>query len=117
MESKDDTRLHIVVSHLSSFVNVRKRSISVQGRPVSYLEKGRGTPIVLLHGFCCNKSNWRGVMRRFDLEGYRLIAPDVPGFHLAQIDPSLSYTGRFYNEWLEGFLNLVNSRDTSASYA
>lgn len=103
----NDSQLHILGSQLASFMNVRKRSVQVLGETQDYLEKGRGVPVVLLHGFSCNKAMWRGVMSRFPAEGYRLIAPDVPGFCLAKLDAGKSYSSKYFMDWLDEFLDAL----------
>ena len=103
----DDSQLHILGSQLASFMNVRKRSVQVLGETQDYLEKGRGIPVVLLHGFCCNKATWRGVMSRFPDESYRLIAPDVPAFCLSKLDPKKNYSSKYFVDWLDGFLDVL----------
>ena len=99
--SQEDSRMHLLGSHMTSFVNVRKRSIEVNGQGVSYLERGEGIPVIFLHGFSCHKSNWRGVMSRFPT-GYRIIAPDVPGFCLAQFNAQTRFSRQYFIDWLDG---------------
>lgn len=104
--SQEDSRMHLLGSHMTSFVNVRKRSVDVNGQQTSYLERGEGVPVVFLHGFSCHKSNWRGVMSRFP-DGYRIIAPDVPGFCLAQINAQTRFSRQYFIEWLDGLANAL----------
>ncbi|MCG8670825.1 MAG: alpha/beta hydrolase [Pseudomonadales bacterium] len=110
MDSVDDSRFRLIGSQLKSFVNVRKRSAEVLGESAPYLERGKGTPVVFLHGFSCNKSNWRGIMHRFPSESYRLIAPDLPGFCLARLDPEKNYSRRFFLDWINGFLDAIGEQ-------
>jgi len=41
-------------------------------------DSGRGDPLLLLHGFTGSSDNWQHVFAE-PLEGYRVIAPDLPG--------------------------------------
>lgn len=107
VDSVDDSRFYIVGSQLKSFMNVRSRSVDVLGDKVDYLERGQGIPVVFLHGFSCNKSNWRGVMHRFPSDRYRLIAPDLPGFCLAKLDPGRNYSGKYYLDWMNEFMDAL----------
>jgi len=56
----------------------RKRSASVLGRHMAYIEEGDGIPIVFLHGNPTSSYLWRQVLPH--LKGFgRLIAPDLIG--------------------------------------
>ncbi len=46
---------------------------------ISYLFGGKGPALVLLHGFCENKSIWRSLAQSLT-DHYTLIVPDLPGF-------------------------------------
>ncbi len=46
---------------------------------IHYREHGDGEPVVLLHQTPSSSTMWERVMHRFP-EGYRLLAPDTPGF-------------------------------------
>ncbi|WP_342431530.1 alpha/beta hydrolase [Neobacillus sp. FSL H8-0543] len=57
---------------------MRKNSVNLNGITVSYNEKGKGSPIVLLHGFCGSNGYWDNVIKKLS-EHYRVIALDLPG--------------------------------------
>ncbi|MDN4164494.1 alpha/beta hydrolase [Cytophagales bacterium LB-30] len=46
---------------------------------IAYTEMGAGYPVVLLHGFCENKSMWETLQTELSAD-YRVICPDIPGF-------------------------------------
>lgn len=50
----------------------------VRGIEVAYEERGRGSAIVLLHGFPFNRSMWRDQMEALSVK-HRVIAPDLRG--------------------------------------
>ena len=58
---------------------LRAATVSVDGRPMAYLDSGRGEPLVLLHGFGAEKDNWTPIAR-FLTPRFRVIAPDLPPF-------------------------------------
>lgn len=61
-------------------VGMRRRELRVGGFNWAYLDSGgRGEPLVLVHGFGGDKSNWLRIAGRLR-KRYRLIAPDLPGF-------------------------------------
>lgn len=46
---------------------------------VHYVDRGKGPPVVLIHGFASSLNNWRGVMDALD-DDHRVIALDLKGF-------------------------------------
>ncbi|MDA0719508.1 MAG: alpha/beta hydrolase, partial [Bacteroidetes bacterium] len=48
----------------------------------SYLDKGEGTPIIILHGLMGGLSNFEGVTAFFSENGYRVIIPELPIYSL-----------------------------------
>lgn len=46
----------------------------------SSTDLGAGTPIVLLHAFPCDRRMWHAQIRSLGESGFRVIAPDLPGF-------------------------------------
>ena len=58
------------------------QSFDSAGVPISYVDKGRGTPVVLIHGFTGSYArHWEspGVMQALETAGYRVIAMDCRG--------------------------------------
>lgn len=56
-----------------------KKSLSINGRELFYVEQGQGQPIVFLHGNWCSSYVWRNVMPLL-ADHWRCIALDFPGF-------------------------------------
>lgn len=52
----------------------------IQGRKVRVLERGAGPPVVLVHGLGLTAGVWRPHFHRLVAAGYRVLAPDLPGF-------------------------------------
>ena len=48
----------------------------------SYWEKGKGQPIVVLHGLMGDLSNFGGVFDYFSEHGYQVIIPQLPIYTL-----------------------------------
>lgn len=55
----------------ASYAGVGTRTLTVTGR---------GTPVVLLHGFADSADTWRGVLTRLEAAGRPAVAVDLPGF-------------------------------------
>lgn len=51
-----------------------------QDKKIAYSAEGKGTPIVLLHGFCEDSFVWNDYKQTFLDAGYRVICIDLPGF-------------------------------------
>jgi epoxide hydrolase 4 len=60
-----------------------ERTITVNGLGLHYVEAGEGFPVVLLHGFPEFWYTWRYQIPALVNAGFRVIAPDLPGFNLS----------------------------------
>jgi haloalkane dehalogenase len=56
-----------------------KHFADVLGRRMAYVERGRGYPILFLHGNPTSSFLWRNVLPHVEAPGRRLIAPDLIG--------------------------------------
>ncbi len=52
---------------------------NVNGQTINYDERGRGLPLVLVHGFPLDNRIWQDQVSGLS-DKYRVIAPDLPGF-------------------------------------
>jgi len=52
---------------------------TINGQTISYREQGRGTPLVLVHGFPLDNRIWDSQLASLS-DKFRVIAPDLPGF-------------------------------------
>ena len=57
--------------------------VNVNGQNISYDERGRGLPLVLVHGFPLDNRIWEAQQAALS-DKYRVIAPDLPGFGKSQ---------------------------------
>jgi 3-oxoadipate enol-lactonase len=69
------------------------------GRALHYLERGRGEPLVLIHGLGSSGADW--ALQVADLEGgFRVIVPDLPGSgHSAPLRQGCSIEGLAASIW------------------
>lgn len=58
---------------------MRERTTQAAGQTFSYLRAGRGTPVILLHGYPQTNREWAQVMPRLVAAGYDVIALNLPG--------------------------------------
>lgn len=54
--------------------------LSIGDADIQFWEEGRGTPVLLLHGFPTTHLLWREVASALAAAGFRTIAPDLVGF-------------------------------------
>ncbi|MEX2250194.1 MAG: haloalkane dehalogenase, partial [Parvibaculum sp.] len=86
-----------------------KKSVTISGRAMTYVEMGKGDPIVFLHGNPTSSYLWRNVMPHLKDQG-RCIAPDLIGMGDSdKLEPSSAerYTFREHRRFLEAFLDAV----------
>lgn len=71
---------------------------------MTFLDGGRGDPLVFIHGFLGGARQWRGQIAAFSPD-YRVIAPDLPGFgDSAETPPiaSIPETAALLLQFLDG---------------
>ncbi|SDX75708.1 Pimeloyl-ACP methyl ester carboxylesterase [Lutibacter oricola] len=70
----------------------------------SYLEKGEGQPIILLHGLMGTLSNFDSVLEHFSQKGYKVIIPELPIY----TQPLLKTNVRNLAKFLKSFIDFKN---------
>jgi len=66
-------------AHANGVDNViESRSAVVDGVKLHYLNAGKGSPLILLHGYAETSQMWKPIMPRL-AERFTVIAPDLPG--------------------------------------
>ena len=65
-----------------------------------YVERGEGTPIIILHGLMGGLSNFQGVMDHFPDQGYKVLVPELPIYD----KPLLKTTVKHFAKFVEGFI-------------
>jgi len=83
--------------------SITHQSTKVDGINIHYLSAGNGATILLIHGWPTSAYLWRNIMPELSKK-YRVIAIDLPGF--GQSDKRLedSFSFRYFNQILTGFL-------------
>jgi pimeloyl-ACP methyl ester carboxylesterase len=85
---------------------VLMKQISVEGINISYIEKGEGNPLVLVHGSPTSSFLWRDMIEKLSEHG-RIIALDLPGFGFSDPPPNGDYTISTYARIFESFLEAL----------
>ncbi len=72
-----------------------------------YIEKGEGTPIIILHGLMGGLSNFHGVMDHFPKKGYKILLPELPIYGM----PMLKTNVKQFAKFVEGFIEAKGLKD------
>jgi len=81
-----------------------KNNLQIEGK-FSYLEKGEGTPIVILHGLMGGLSNFDGVVDYFPDKGYKILIPELPLYNMSLLQTSVQTFAKFIRDFIK-FQNL-----------
>jgi len=54
--------------------------------PVYHQERGKGHPLILIHGFCETHEIWDGMADKLS-DAFRILLPDLPGFGKSPLPP------------------------------
>jgi len=80
--------------------------LNISGQTISYEERGRGLPLVLVHGFPLDNRIWEAQLSALS-DKYRVIAPDLPGFGKSQ--PPKPFTMESLADSLHAFLSQIKA--------
>lgn len=89
-----------------SGVAVERCTAKVGDAELSWLEAGArdAEPVVLVHGIPAGAELWRGVMGRMAEQGFRCLAPDLPGYGATRVpdagDRSLDGAAALLGNWI-----------------
>ncbi len=80
----------------------------------NYLEIGKGTPLIILHGLMGNLSNFDNVFDHFSKLGYRVIMPELPLYSLPLLKTNVKNLSDFVKKFakhleLEKYILIGNS--------
>jgi pimeloyl-ACP methyl ester carboxylesterase len=73
----------------------------------NYTEIGEGRPIIILHGLMGGLSNFDGVIKKFSINGYKLVLPELPVYTQTLINTNV----KSFSKYLKEFINYRNYKD------
>jgi haloalkane dehalogenase len=100
---------------ISAEEKYQKKSATINGKQMAYVEEGTGDPIVLLHGNPTSSYLWRNIIPYLSSLG-RCLAPDLIGMGDSEkLDDSGPESYRFveHREYLDGFLEQMDVRENA----
>lgn len=86
------------------------RYVMVDSTRIRYVDAGRGTAVVLIHGLAASMYSWRHTIQPLAQAGFRVIAFDNRGFGFSD-KPDHGYDNRAYVELLMGLLDSLRITD------
>jgi len=92
----------VTTQQLTSTTPFEKLTWNWQGYKIQYTLMGKGTPLVLVHGFGASMGHWRKNIPVLAAGGYRVFAIDLLGFGGSD-KPALNYTMELWSELLKDF--------------
>ncbi len=85
---------------------LRARNVVVDGVKWHYLEGGKGTTLVILHGIAAEADHWLGVAGPLHRQ-FRILLPDLPGFGASQRPQGLDFRIEEQSRRLEAWLDQI----------
>ncbi len=76
--------------------------VTVDGAKVTYEERGKGDPVILVHGWNSSRKQWLLNLKAF-APRFRVIAPDLPGFGESEENDGFPYSRDGMASFLEAF--------------
>ena len=80
----------------------------VNGIKMFYTDEGEGTPVLFVHGWSCDGSDWAWQAPALKAAGYRCIAPDLRGHGRSSVSED-GYTPRSYANDLAALLTQLGT--------
>ena len=89
---------------------MHSRTVEVEGLQIHYLEAGEGPVVMMLHGWPTSSFLYRNIAPEI-AKTNRVLVPDLVGFGRSDKPLDASYSFRFHDRILTGFLDAVGAAD------
>ncbi|HDZ14119.1 hypothetical protein LCGC14_0731060 [marine sediment metagenome] len=66
-----------------------------------YIEKGEGSPIIILHGLMGGLSNFQGVTDHFPEKGYKILLPELPIYGMPMLKTNVKQFAKFVEDFIK----------------
>ena len=86
------------------------RYVRVEGSRIRYVDVGRGTPVIFIHGFAASIYAWRKNLVPVESAGFRVLAFDNRGFGFSD-KPAHGYSNADYARLLVAFMDSLGLPD------
>ena len=95
----------------SIFCPLAPKTAAIDGGIISYLEGGKGEPILLLHGLFAQKEQWMEVGCALAIKGFDVVIPDLPGYGLSSGYAISTYALESQVKILQHFMKKISGRN------
>jgi pimeloyl-ACP methyl ester carboxylesterase len=106
---KPEWLLSAELSRQAFVAGVERRERLIDDHTWVWFERGRGPPLVLIHGFTGSKENWLPMVAALS-RGHRVIVPDLPGWGESSRIDDADYGVAAQSARLAGFLDALDLR-------
>ena len=86
--------------------------VDVDGKPVHYVRKGAGKPVILIHGYLHNVQGWRENIDAL-ADKFEVYALDLWGFGYSARLKKPQYSFRLFAKQVAGFMDALNIKSAS----
>lgn len=107
--AKGESAHKVPLMDISSDFPYESKFVEVLGSRMHYVEKGKGEPILFLHGQPTSSYLWRNIMPHLEAQG-RVIAPDNIGFGKSD-QPELDYVFGDHYRYIDGFISKLDLKN------
>jgi len=87
--------------------NSERRFLDTRFGRIAYIDRGKGRPVLFLHGFPLSSFQWRGVIDRLG-DTRRCLAPDTMGLGYTEVAPGQGVTPADQVEMITAFLDRLS---------
>lgn len=81
---------------------MKQKQIQINNQKVTYKQAGRGEPVLILHGWGADSTNWVATARMLKEKGFKVIIPDLPGFGKSD-EPRKAWNLSNYLQFISSF--------------
>ena len=67
----------------------------------TYIEKGEGRPLILLHGLMGGVDNFGSMLDIVASSGFKVLAPDLKLFEVPLLKTSIKYLSQYLNDFMK----------------
>lgn len=103
-----ESRSRLPRSNTSRLIDLRERTVVVDGVRIAFLEAGDGPVVMLLHGFPDNAWSWEHQIPALVEAGYRVVAPFMRGYAPSEVPVDGQYDPTTLGRDLIGLAAVVN---------
>ena len=86
---------------------MKEKIIRVHSHRVFYRVTGKGSPIIILHGWLSSSRAWVTLQKLLSSQGFKVIVPDLPGFGQSPLPNPEGWEINDYTQWVKDFVEAL----------